>query len=1338
MQPSRLVSLALSLSLLGLTACPSGRPKEGPAAPTITFESPRDGAYVHGAISIRAVAKGVTGIKDFRFTTPAALTSALASFDAATNSGTLEASYDVSSLSDGPVKLTVTAQDALGGTTTGTLTLNVAQLAPSIQVLAPVANGTVKGSVSIAASATSQPGTTITSLQLITPPSGATGDILPSPDSYSASWDTTSSPEGTNVLHFRAIDSSGLAGDYSVTVNVDNVPLAVVTTHLSAGAPIQGALIDVLALSDGCNVDTTQGSNGLIGTGGPTDTSGKATIPITAENYQGPLKLVARASPGTTLSYIDPSNPPSNISIPTALSLTSILPDHTPGTNVTTAINLWTTLAATELCVYANGGHRHFSGSHAIPASAAFADELFTAHLQKTPGAWSLHASIPSLLTQGPTQTLTDRAYAAFPDVALNQLAKDIGIAANVPGVITAPALVDLFQQDLAGDGQVDGLGPGAVQLTTPGRPGLPLDEDFLRNRLASALDGFIASNANQSGLSRSDLDGAGIYNAISTDISELFGSKTPTSFDNQGPSITLSATYGSSSPPVGALSYVRGTLQLTAISTDSSGVASISVRVGNTLLSGQTTAGPNGSLTWTGAYDSTAGSDGPIVVSASATDNRSNTASSSLSLAIDNTPPLVTHAAPNSSASYSDSIPFDVTATDSGSGVASLSHSGYPGLLQADQDSAIAHWLGTWTLPSPAPADGGVAGSFRACDAVGNCAVHSLPVTIDRTPPTLTWTVTPPTYTSSSSYVVSVTPSDATGIRSVTIQNGASTVQAVQNSNTWSAPLTLLAGTNTVRVWADDTSTPANSGSGRGTPSELSASIFYDSQPPAVALESTPSYQSEELLTVATNADGTAITPPTYQLTSSRTTLSSGTHIFKSAARLHCGGSPPDPAYLRSTNTAYNVPFAVFGVPLNSAFDSPITSATVTFEATCPGCTASTTTALLVDPATSASKALYLAPLCLEVVPWLDQLPAAAPVRITANVQDASGRTGTASLTITFHLMGAPIAAAEDSAYQAAGDPKAAAGYRLTNGTYGPLFDAAATTFQPEEQVRLTRVVLTNPNAVPAVVSVDGGTPTLTFSERWTGQNTSTTAIQQFDSFPTGGNCAGIGSWSFSGCYEFDWTQYLPLSFVQQSTGGGGFFTAGCGGVRTATGNVWLAVPNTVTPTIDSRSPSILAYQASTSTPYDFAQAPAFPGLTNSFIIPAANGSSPGRLHLYVVRPRTTIRPVITDATYTVATSTTSTATLIETLDLNTFTGGSYRTWRWSSWLWDGVNRDCGTGPYKEYAETQHWSLLSSSTESFTASIGLATSPVASSGTAVVGESKTHGAVSINRTITH
>ena len=174
---------------------------------------------------------------------------------------------------------------------------------------------------------------------------------------------------------------------------------------------------------------------------------------------------------------------------------------------------------------------------------------------------------------------------------------------------------------------------------------------------------------------------------------------------------------------------------------------------------------------------------EGSTTVSGTATDNAGNTASTSLIVQIDKTPPTITASASlaaNSDGWNNANVTVTFTCTDSLSGVA--------------------------TCPSPATVSSEAANqviSGTAVDVAGNTASASATISLDKTPPTVSIT-SPADGSTSTAPSISVTGnvSDAlSGVASVACNGIAATIQ----SGTFTCSVSLAVGSNSITALATD-----------------------------------------------------------------------------------------------------------------------------------------------------------------------------------------------------------------------------------------------------------------------------------------------------------------------------------------------------------------------------------------------------------------------------------------------------------------------------------------------------------------------------------------------------
>lgn len=1326
LHPSRLAYFVAGVAFaLACSSRPAVHQQTPP--PTVTFQTPVAGSYLHGSITIQAKAVGTAKIATFKFDAPSALATAVAILDPVTNSATLSPTLDLSSFVDGPLKFTVTAKDELGGSTSQDITINVAAKSPTISIASPAADAVVKGAaVAVTATASAQTGATITKLELLNPPLGMGANTSAAAPLFAASWDTTAALEGPTQLHFRATDSTGLAGDATITVSVDNVPFGKLDTYVFTGAAVAGANIDVWALSDADgSINTAVGNAGLLGSGGPTDASGHVLVTLTAENYTGPIQLRAKPASGTTLQFIDPSDPSNGfIQIPSSLTLSSIIAHYTTGLAITTPITLTTTLADAELLAYAAGVHRlHATGPKTITAAAAYADGLFTQHVQASTPRWLLRSTVPVDLAAGPT-TLTDRAYAAFTDIALNQLGKDLSVQVRVSGVINAPFLVAKLIADISADGQLDGLGAGGAPITTQtGSPPYAFDANTLRIRLANALDTWSQSLRNQSGLDRSTLAGAGIYNQIASDTSELFGTQAPIPFDNAAPTyIPVVITYGPSNlSPFGG-TFVRANTKFVVTATDPSGVKSVSVKFGTQLLdaAASTLLSTDGqTLVYTATVDTKSFSDLSYMLAVTTTDQRNNSATTTAAtITVDNTPPTVAQAQPSATTFYSSTVPFDGTASDgAGSGVASLTTVGFTGLING---AASPHFLGTWTIPAAAPENTN-SGTWSTCDNVGNCATPPLAAQVDRIPPTVAVSGTVPAYVSTNTITFAVTATDlGAGVAGLSAQVPANTrVDGTFAAGKWTLTnVPLFVGTNSVQVWGVDQASPANGTAASG----IVVSVTRANQPPTPGLTAKASYVDERGITLSS-----AIVPPAYALASAtKLNVGAGSAVYKVSSRLTSAGLTP--IILEGTNPD-NIPYVQIQVPFGLG-TAAVQSAT--YSVTVAGTPYSGDLLPWKSPASTTGADLYDLPLSADLFPALAQTAGVIPVSINASVTDMAGQLGTLGATsVTFHVLGAPVFVTEDTSYPTYSDPRSTHPYKLPlTGTYSysTLFTTAGSPFFLNN-VRIVRYLVSNPTSVPVGVSTALSGQTWSAGETWTrfrGPEKSTNWTN------TNVNAAAL--FSVDAMTFYDPTR-IAIAAGTLLPNVEAALASPCIGVPLAdtvgtkriahllgdTINRWTCLDEAAT----TPAPAITVLPDTTT----FAPVQAGGGevtaasvVGGKAVVPPAVGPTPGQVVVYVTRPVAVTRST--------------------PLTWNAFTtGGRYELQE--SWLliykanyWPGY----GMAPYDVFEPTTGGRYLSSAVESLAGSLQFTTSGVTSgvTGSALIGEGAPGPTFDLTRTFVH
>src|SRR5438876_7345720 len=170
-------------------------------------------------------------------------------------------------------------------------------------------------------------------------------------------------------------------------------------------------------------------------------------------------------------------------------------------------------------------------------------------------------------------------------------------------------------------------------------------------------------------------------------------------------------------------------------------------------------------------------------VISGTATDNAGNTASTSIKLNIDKTPPTISTASsptPNGNGWSNSNVTITFTCNDSLSGIGSCTP---PATVSAGGDNQV--------IPG------------TATDVAGNAVSASVTVNLDKTPPVLSIT-SPANGAIVSTAAISVTGSvsdSLSGVSTVTCNGMSASVQGAS----FSCPMTLASGANTIRVQAFD-----------------------------------------------------------------------------------------------------------------------------------------------------------------------------------------------------------------------------------------------------------------------------------------------------------------------------------------------------------------------------------------------------------------------------------------------------------------------------------------------------------------------------------------------------
>ena len=296
---------------------------------------------------------------------------------------------------------------------------------------------------------------------------------------------------------------------------------------------------------------------------------------------------------------------------------------------------------------------------------------------------------------------------------------------------------------------------------------------------------------------------------------------------DTAAPTVTVNSLVTKNNKPT-----------LTGTVTDavpSSGIAGVSVVVGGQTLTATVTG-----TSWSVAIP-TALADGVYTVTATATDNATNSSSGTGSVTIDTVAPTVTVNAlvtknnkPTLTGTVGDAAPS--------SGIASVT------VVVGGQTLTATVTAGAWSVAVPtALADGTYTVSATTTDNASNSAGNTGSLTIDTVAPTVTVNAL---VTKNNKPTLTGTVGDAapsSGIADVSVVVGGQTLNATVTGTTWSVaiPTALADGTYTITATATDNATNLTSGT---------ASLTIDSVGPAVTVNGLVTKNNKPTLTGTVN----------------------------------------------------------------------------------------------------------------------------------------------------------------------------------------------------------------------------------------------------------------------------------------------------------------------------------------------------------------------------------------------------------------------------------------------------------------------------------------------------
>lgn len=220
------------------------------SAPTVSLSAPSSNATVSGSVTVSATASDNVGVTSVQFTVDGT------NIGSADTSSPYSVSWITSTVANGSHVLRAVARDAAGNVTTSssrtvTVANNVDTSLPSVSLTAPSSGATVQGSVTVSASASDNVG--VASVQF-TVDGVDIGTDTAAP--WATSWDTTTAANGSRTLRAIARDAAGntrTSSSRSVTVNntqPDTTAPSVALTAPASGATLGGTVAMAASASD--------------------------------------------------------------------------------------------------------------------------------------------------------------------------------------------------------------------------------------------------------------------------------------------------------------------------------------------------------------------------------------------------------------------------------------------------------------------------------------------------------------------------------------------------------------------------------------------------------------------------------------------------------------------------------------------------------------------------------------------------------------------------------------------------------------------------------------------------------------------------------------------------------------------------------------------------------------------------------------------------------------------------------------------------------------------------------------------------------------------------------
>ena len=594
--------------------------------PTTSLTAPADGATLSGPITLTADASDTAGVSGVEFLVGGNVVGS-------DSTAPYSVTWNSTTVADGPVSITARATDSLGNQTTsaavGATAHNADTTDPTASLTAPADGATVGGNVIL--SATASDNIAVASVDFLVDGT-VVGTDTTSP--YSITWDSSGTPNGTAVsITARATDtSSNQATSTAHAVVVDNSIPDTTAPTVSVTAPADGATLTGAAVT----ISATAADDVAV---------------ASVEFFVGATSVGVDTTAPYSVTWDSTSVPDGAVSITAVATDTST--NHTTSAAVNATVdNAVHDTTAPTVSLTAPADNASVAGAN-VTISADAADDVAVGSVEFFVGATSVGVD-----TSAPYSITWDSTTVPDGTVSITAKATDTSNNATTSAARTA---------------KVDNSGP-AVAVTAPAADATVSGTSVAISATASDVSGvasvqfFVGATSIGTDTSApfsvtwdttATPDGPASITAVATDTvgNQTTSAARSATVDNTAPVVSISQ------PADGAT--VAGPVNIVAAVTDTSAV-SVEFLIDGTVINTDS-VGPSYDTTW----DSTTVADGPVSISARATDAAGNvTTSAAVAVTVQNitpdtTPPTVGLTAPADGTTIAGTVTISATASD-------------------------------------------------------------------------------------------------------------------------------------------------------------------------------------------------------------------------------------------------------------------------------------------------------------------------------------------------------------------------------------------------------------------------------------------------------------------------------------------------------------------------------------------------------------------------------------------------------------------------------------------------------------------------------------------------